>query len=232
VGAELEQSAEGLVVGAAVSGFVTARKEQGFRLVGQGPEGQGEAAGMVDFLIFGVDLFCLAVHFEVKKGGFVGPIAALAPFRYDHFVDQVALDVVGRLEFFVVSGCEFLVGFGVFIRKQDGFGRQAVTESVLAGDRFPLRGFGALDLAPLRRAASICACVGIKIPFLSHRSGDLCYGEQVCAPVHKIIQAILSRGGNFSKLWQKKAELVARFSSPAIFEVVARAGFGGCACYL
>ena len=71
---------ESLFVGAAVTRFVAAQVGEQLGLVGQGLIGQCEASGLVDLLELRVHLLLLQIHFEVDRGAFDGPEAALAPF--------------------------------------------------------------------------------------------------------------------------------------------------------
>lgn len=80
---ELAQGLEGVVVFAACGGSI-AEEERGAGLgVFGGEEGEDLAAFVGEVVVFGVDVFALAKHFEFEKRGFHGEDALLAPVGGD-----------------------------------------------------------------------------------------------------------------------------------------------------
>jgi hypothetical protein len=90
-----EQVLQGALIHAVHAGFVTVHQGEGFG-IGHGVEGGGQAARAVA-RVLGVD----AVG---KQASLDGPGAAHAPPGGDHFLDDVELDGVGRLEALQILG--------------------------------------------------------------------------------------------------------------------------------
>jgi hypothetical protein len=149
-GAELQEELQGPVVHAAEAGLVTVDEPEGALVIGEGLEGEGDAAGVVDEVVVPLDPFLLIHHLQVEHGGFDFPEAALPPAGGDHLEDEILFDFALWGELYLIVIQERIEFFPGLIGEDEEVGRgKAVFEGVFGGFLFTLRRFGAAGLGAI-----------------------------------------------------------------------------------
>lgn len=104
---------------AATAGFVTAQKVELARVVGEGPEGKGNAAGGVDGAEVFFDPIALFIDLEVEERGFDGDEAFKTPSAAGDFKDELGFGSIGGLEGTDIAGEELVERVLIFLREDD-----------------------------------------------------------------------------------------------------------------
>jgi hypothetical protein len=123
----LQEQLQGPVVHTAKARLVAVEHPEGeAAMSGEGLEGQRQPALRVDFFKFFPNLFRLAVHLGIERGGFDLPEAALTPASRDHLHDEVGLDHSFRLELLHITIEELIELLRRFDREDEGPQGEAV----------------------------------------------------------------------------------------------------------
>jgi hypothetical protein len=139
-GLQAAQLLERPVEGAIEVALIPGQQGQTLPAIGQSLEDPGQAILSSQVRELVVDIFGAARELIREQAGFDGPDAAQAPAGDGHGLDQIHLDIVGRLELLdvgVEEELELFLGFG---GEQDGLGGETVAEAVAGGFRPAFRG--------------------------------------------------------------------------------------------
>jgi hypothetical protein len=108
------------------TGFVAIEEMEAVGLIGQGFEGDGLTDGLLHVVAAGIELGVLARHFDVDRGGFYAPQAALPPFGDHDLFDEIGFDLITRLQADEIGIERFLKAVLRLISEEDSFGGKAV----------------------------------------------------------------------------------------------------------
>ena len=180
----MEEVVDGAVELAVAAGLDAVEELEGFGVVDEGGDGEGDAAGLADLVPFLLEEGPLADHFEVDGNVLGEPKAAHAPAGEGHFVDEGGFDGVGRLKFRDEGIAEGIEQGAVLVGEEvSAAGVGAVLVGVLRGAGLTLRGYGATGLGSVD-ARGFGALVGGDA--FRHKSSDVSVAGAWYVPVMRV----------------------------------------------
>jgi hypothetical protein len=116
-----------------VAGFVAIEECEGFGLVGETAEGEGQAAVAVGLHEFFVDVVLLAFHFQIQQCAFHREDSLEAPAGRDELFDETVFDGALGFEVGHAGLSQVLIFLFGFVGEDEVFRVQAVGDGVDGG---------------------------------------------------------------------------------------------------